>query len=184
MVNFMEIGEKIKQLRIKTNLTQEELANRAELSKGFISQLERDLTSPSIATLVDILECLGTNLKDFFNDSSEDKIVFHKDDVFVQENEDLGHNINWIIPNAQKNRMEPILMNIAKEGQSGIYSAHDGEVFGYLMSGGVNLCLGNRRFKVKKGESFYYKADSSYYFENVSASSQALLLLVSTPPNF
>lgn len=48
-------------------MTQEELADRCELTKGFISQVERDLTSPSIATLVDILEGLGTNLKDFFS---------------------------------------------------------------------------------------------------------------------
>ncbi len=46
----MNIGSKIKELRIQKSLTQEELADRAELSKGFISQLERDLTSPSIAT--------------------------------------------------------------------------------------------------------------------------------------
>lgn len=46
-------------------LTQEELADRSELSKGFISQLENDVTSPSIATLVDVLTCLGTDLKRF-----------------------------------------------------------------------------------------------------------------------
>ena len=61
----MVIGEKIKRLRILNNLTQEELALRCDLTKGFISKLERDLTSPSIATLVDILEALGTDLKDF-----------------------------------------------------------------------------------------------------------------------
>ena len=55
----MEIGSKIKELRVIKGLTQEELADRTELSKGFISQLERDLTSPSIATLADILQCLG-----------------------------------------------------------------------------------------------------------------------------
>ena len=61
----MEIGEKLRRLRTEKQLTQEELANRCELSKGFISQLENDLTSPSIATLIDILEILGTNLRDF-----------------------------------------------------------------------------------------------------------------------
>lgn len=69
MNNTTKIGTKIKDLRIQKGLTQEELADRCELSKGFISQLERDLTSPSIATLLDILTCLGTDLKDFFNDS-------------------------------------------------------------------------------------------------------------------
>ena len=46
----MDIGKKIKELRVAKGLTQEELADRSELSKGFISQLERDLTSPSIAS--------------------------------------------------------------------------------------------------------------------------------------
>ena len=46
----MEIGSKIKELRMKNGLTQEELADRSELSKGFISQLENDVTSPSIST--------------------------------------------------------------------------------------------------------------------------------------
>ena len=61
----MEIGKKIKDLRIAKGLTQEELADRSELSKGFISQLERDLTSPSIATLTDILQVLGSSLNEF-----------------------------------------------------------------------------------------------------------------------
>ena len=54
----MDIGSRLKELRILKGLTQEELADRAELSKGFISQVERNLTSPSIATLMDILQCL------------------------------------------------------------------------------------------------------------------------------
>ena len=54
----MDIGNKLKELRVLKGLTQEELADRSELSKGFISQLERNLTSPSITTLMDILQCL------------------------------------------------------------------------------------------------------------------------------
>ena len=81
----MDIGAKINQLRKKNGLTQEELADRCELSKGFISQVERRITSPSIATLIDILECLGTNLKDFFNETSQEKIVFSKQDIFEKE---------------------------------------------------------------------------------------------------
>ena len=52
---IMDIGNKLKELRVLKGLTQEELADRSELSKGFISQLERNLTSPSITTLMDIL---------------------------------------------------------------------------------------------------------------------------------
>ena len=87
----MEIGEKIRRLRIEKQLTQEELANRCELSKGFISQVENDLTSPSIATLMDILEILGTNLKEFFSETSEERITFTNEDMFETENVDPAY---------------------------------------------------------------------------------------------
>ena len=67
----MQLGRKIRDLRQQYNLTQGELADRCELTKGYISQLENDLTSPSIATLTDILNALGSNLSDFFREDSE-----------------------------------------------------------------------------------------------------------------
>ena len=113
----MQIGEKIRILRMEKQLTQEELANRCELSKGFISQVENDLTSPSIATLIDILEILGTNLPDFFSDTKEEKVTYSKDDMFETEDSELKYSLKWLIPNAQKNAMEPIMITIEAGGQ-------------------------------------------------------------------
>lgn len=179
----MKIGEKIRRLRIKNQLTQEELANRCELSKGFISQVERDLTSPSIATLLDILECLGTNIKDFFNETMDEKIVFKKDDIFIREDPELKHQIQWIVPNSQKNRMEPIVLNLEPGGTTKVDDPHEGEEFGFVLAGSVNLHLGNRVYKVRKNESFYFKAVASHYLSN-PGSAQAKVLWVSTPPSF
>src|SRR5690554_861497 len=145
----MNIGEKIKRLRIRNGLTQEELANRSELTKGFISQIERDLTSPSIATLVDILECLGTNLRDFFADGVQEKVVFTKNDVFETDNPNLKHQVKWIVPNAQKNMMEPIIIHLEQGGSSEVEDPHEGEEFGYVLSGSVFLHLGNEKHKAK-----------------------------------
>ena len=94
--NKMDIGNKIKELRNKKGLTQEELADRCELSKGFISQLENNVTSPSIATLIDILQCLGTDLKHFFNDADDEQIVFKEDDFFEKIDTELHNKIEWI----------------------------------------------------------------------------------------
>lgn len=179
----MNIGEKIRRLRVKNSLTQEELANRCELTKGFISQLERDLTSPSIATLMDILESLGTNLKDFFNEIQQEKIVFVKDDVFVTEYDDYKYSINWVIPNAQKNLMEPILLEIDVNGATKEDFPHEGEEFGYVISGTVSVNIGNEKHKAKKGESFYYKANANHNISNIGKT-VAKILWVSTPPSF
>jgi len=111
----MQIGAKIRQLRIANQMTQEELADRAELSKGFISQIENDLTSPSINTLVDILQCLGTDLKTFFSDSEDKQIVFREKDYFSKTDNELKNTIEWVVPNSQKNAMEPIRMTLQPE---------------------------------------------------------------------
>lgn len=179
----MNIGEKIKDLRIKNSLTQEELADRCELTKGFISQVERDLTSPSISTLVDILEGLGTNLKDFFSDKKDEKIVFTKDDVFESENEDLNYILKWLIPNAQKNIMEPILMELGPGGQTKNQNPYDGEEFGYVLQGIIHLHIGDKKYKLKKGESFYYHANEKHFISNASKN-KSQVLWISSPPNF
>lgn len=178
----MNIGEKIKRLRFANSLTQQELADRCELTKGYISQLERDLTSPSIQTLTDILECLGTDLGTFFNEATNSKVVFKEDDVFVKETED-NYIINWIIPNAQKNMMEPILVELKSYAKTKLDEPHEGEEFGYVLSGTIMLYYGNQAYKVKKGESFYFKTNKSHYIENIGKNS-AQIIWVSTPPNF
>lgn len=178
----MDIGVNLKRLRNANSLTQQELADRCELTKGYISQLERDLTSPSIATLTDILECLGTDLASFFNEAIDSKIVFKEEDVFVKEDEQ-NYIINWIIPNAQKNKMEPILVELKSYGKTKLDEPHEGEEFGYVLSGAILLYYGNQVFKVRKGESFYFKTNKSHYIENTSKNT-ARVIWVSTPPNF
>lgn len=62
----MDIGYKLRNLRRIKNFTQEELAERTDLSKGYISQIESQHASPSIETFLNILEVLGTSASDFF----------------------------------------------------------------------------------------------------------------------
>jgi transcriptional regulator with XRE-family HTH domain len=179
----MQIGAKIRSLRLTHSMTLEDLANRTELSKGFLSQLERDLTSPSIATLMDILECLGTNLKDFFNDTTDEKTVFTAADTFEKEDAAAGTAIRWLIPNAQKNRMEPILMTLRPGAEPQMHAPHEGEEFGYVLAGSVYLHQGLKKLKVKKGDSFYLHCNTPHGLSNAGKSA-ATVIWVSDPPNF
>lgn len=170
-------------MRIEKGLTQEELANRCELSKGFISQLENDLTSPSIATLIDILEILGTNLKEFFSDDRDEKITYTDEDMFETENEDLKYSLMWLVPNAQKNMMEPIMITLQPGGQYIEEDPHEGEEFGYVLSGNITLHLGDTKHKVKKGGSFYFKPKANHFISN-HGKTMAKVIWISTPPSF
>lgn len=180
----MEIGKKIKRLRLQRGLTQEELADRCELSKGFISLLERDLTSPSIATLMDILESLGSDLKTFFSETGDEKVVFGAEDIFVKEDaESLQGSIRWLVPSAQKNQMEPILVELGSGGETIEDDPHEGEEFGYVLSGTLKLVLGDRVLRVKREESFYFRSNVPHKLVN-AGKTPCRVLWVSTPPSF
>ena len=177
----MDLGEKIKQMRNQLGLTQKELADRCELTKGYISQLENDLNSPSIATLTDILAALGSNLSEFFREETEEKVVFTKNE-FIEKDSD-GVKWNWLIPNAQKNMMEPVLVELAEGVSTSGDIPHEGEEFGYVSEGRIAAELGNKRHTRKKGEAFYYPANKPHSIIN-KGKNKAKFLWVSTPPNF
>lgn len=178
----MEIGEKVKRLRLQRGLTQEELAARTELSKGFISQLERDITSPSIATLMDILEALGTDIAAFFNETQNEKVVYPAEDMFVKE-ADGGAATCWLVTSAQRNALEPILVTLPAGAGTEPDDPHEGEEFGYVLQGAVWLQLGEQRFRVRRGDSFYFRPTAPHWLRSAGRM-QARVLWVSTPPSF
>ena len=177
----MELGTKIKRLRLQNNLTQEELADRCELTKGYISQLENELTSPSITTLEDILNALGTTFADFFKDEKEEKVVFTEAE-FIEKVADT-HKIEWLVPNAKKNEMEPIRVTVEPHTTLEEDVPHEGEEFGYVISGRVWLHIGQAAYCVKKGEVFYFTSDKPHRLEN-RTNEKAVVLWVASPPTF
>ena len=177
----MDIGYKIRELRTRKGLTLEELASRSELTKGFLSQLERDLTSPSIDSLSDILEALGTNLSEFFQEDKNERFVFRAEDFFVDERGEC--TVHWIVPNTQRNRMEPILLELPCGGESFTVEPHDGEEFGYVVKGAVTLVCDGKRNVLRCGETFYLHGRSFHQLKN-ERKSPARVLWVSTPPLF
>ncbi len=178
----MLLGEKLKDLRLACELTQEELADRCELTKGYISQLENDLTSPSIATLIDILAALGTDIKEFFSDTEEvEKYSFNKNE-FIEKVTD-EYVLNWLVPNAQKNAMEPVHMILKPNCSTDEDFPHEGEEFGYVIKGEIVLLIGKKRTKVKRGESFYYAANKVHQIIN-KTNKEAEFIWVSSPPSF
>ena len=87
----MNIGNKIKNLRRIKNLTQEELAERTDLSKGYISQIESEHASPSMETFLNIIEVLGTTPSEFFKDSENEKVLYKKEEQVIYDEYDEGY---------------------------------------------------------------------------------------------
>ncbi len=178
----MNLGNKLKERRKLLMLTQQELANRCELTKGYISQLESNSVSPSLETLELILEVLGTNLSDFFKDDNNNKkIIFTKDEQYEKLFD--GYNQTWLVPTAQEHVMEPIYVELHKNGETFHDYPHTGEEFGYVIEGEIKVIYGDEVQICKEGESFYFIAKKDHYIMN-NSDRKAKVIWVSCPPNF
>ena len=177
----MDIGNKIKSIRLRRGLTQEELAMRSELTKGYISQLENDLASPSIATLIDILNVLGVTPQSFFAEEKEEQVVFGKNDYFLSQNG--SGEATWLIPNSQKNDMEPILLVLPEGGESDVRYPFEGEEFGYVLEGRISVVTDGKEHVAKRGEAFYIDGAREHKIVNVGTK-EAKIIWVTTPSNF
>ena len=177
----MNLGNKIKQRRVLLQLTQQELANRCELTKGYISQLENDSVSPSLETLEIIVDVLGTTLSDFFKDDNEELIIFNKEEQYIKEFD--SYTQTWLVPTAQEHQMEPIYVELMENGETFHDYPHTGEEFGYVIDGEILVVYDDKTFTCKKGESFYFVSNKNHYIKNNSKKGSKVIW-VSCPPNF
>ena len=89
----------------------------------------------------------------------------------------------WLVPNCQKNEMEPLLVTIKPKYSLPGDMPHEGEEFGYVLSGKIILHLGKNSYTVKAKESFYFVSDKLHYIENAS-NIPAKIIWISSPPTF
>ena len=180
--DYMKIGERIRNLRQMSNLTQEELAARANLTKGFISQVERDLTSISLDSLFQILGALDENISDFFREASQEKIVYREKDRVPIEKERI-QRFELLVPGSTNRRLEPVLLTLKQGQATPKEKPHEGEEFGFVLQGRVSLQFGREIMKLKKGECFYFWSEKVHWLQNKS-SRNAVVLWITSPPYF
>jgi transcriptional regulator with XRE-family HTH domain len=181
-VDGSSIGERIRMMRQAKALTQEELALRAGLTKGFISQIERNLTSLSVESLLGILDALDQKASTFFDETFHEKIVFGTEDRVELEKENVS-GFTILVPAAQNRLMDPAILSLKPGDKTEEEEPHEGEEFGFVISGAIEVILGVKIYKVRKGECFYFKASKKHYLAN-RRKTGALVLWVSSPPNF
>lgn len=179
----MKIGARIRSLRQLSELTQEELAERAGLTKGFISQVERDLTSISLDSLIQILDALGEKISDFFGDIEKEKIVYRmKDRVDLQKRNGVK-GFSLLVPGSTNRLMEPVILTLGPRECTEKEQAHPGDELGYVLRGRVAIHFGKEAHRAKEGECFYFIADRDHFIKN-TGSDDAVILWVTTPPAF
>ena len=176
----LEIGQKIKALRLASELTQSELAARARLTKGFISQFERDQTSISLDSLLDILDALGVTITEFFGDIGQPRKTFAPRDRISLTEKGI-EKFEILVAGSTNNLMDPIIIKLAPGESLPEDGPHYGEEFGYVLSGTLTLIIGKKSYKLPPRHCFYFEAEEKHQFIN-RGKAKVTVLWVTSPP--
>lgn len=182
------LGDKIRTLRKKLGLTQRELAEQVGLTPSFISQLEKNLISPSLDTLFKLSEKLNTQPIYFLTNGEvgpSQKMVIkpnERQDIHLPELKSNNLKLQLLVSDVLNRRMEPYLLIMKKETMvDGHFYKHKGDEFAYIMEGELEVEIQDEKKFLKKGDSLYIGSISPSKWTNVGKG-EAVILWVLSPP--
>lgn len=160
------LGEKIKDLRDRRNMSLRDLSRKSGVSANALSLIERNRTSPTVSTLVAIANAFNTKVNDFFTDPQEEK-----GDYVVYKRSQAGgqSDIEPLAANLKSQNLNPVILRLApRERFAKEVSIHPGDEFVYCLSGSIECEIGDERIRLSAGDAVTYKGDIPHRINNPS----------------
>jgi transcriptional regulator with XRE-family HTH domain len=176
----VRIGEHLRASRLARRLTMEEVAERSGLTKGFISKLERDQASASVASLARLCEALGISMGSLFQ-APEGNLV--RRDAYPPVNLGGERLTEYALTPHGEQRVQAIFSEIEPGGGSGSepYSLPADVEFVFVLEGKLRLTYGEQEVTLDGGDAFTFPPRSPHTFCAVSGRGPTRVLWVVCP---
>ena len=178
------LGKKLKSARREKGFSLEELAKRSGFSKSFLSQIENGKNSPSIASLKKITDALEVSIGSLFEEDRGDQVYF------VRRSERTPYEvvqdkilIEFCCSKVPNRRMEALMMTLRAGGESEGAYTHEGEEFGTVLEGTLELELGETTYRMEPGDTIYFSSATPHRWRNAGQGVMRALWVIS-PPSF
>jgi len=178
------VGQRIRDIRRSRKLSLEAIAARTDLSIGFLSQIERGLSSPSLRVLATIADVLGVGIAGLFG--ANETAATSSDAIVTREQQRAELNL-WrtgiskqlLSPSGSDGRLNLFLVRLEPDGSTGdeLYT-HDGEEAGLVLEGEMKLTVDAETWTLKTGDSFRFASRRPHRFSNPSNKAKAVVLWV------
>lgn len=179
----MNIGMEIKKLRTEKGITLKELSEESGLSIGFLSQLERGLTTIAVDSLEKLAEILDVHLTHFFDypRKRKDRVLrsYEQEILDIEEGSFIKYSLSANLENKQ---LDPRLIEILpqKKEEEIISYKHEGEEFIYVLEGILTVYINGERYDVYPGDSVHMDSNIAHNWVNYT-NKKVRLLAVNTP---
>lgn len=180
------VGSKIRYTRRLRGLTLKEVADAAECSESLLSKIENGRADPSLKMLQRLTSALGLTIGQLFaqEDSAENVVMRAATRVaFETRQNGNGTQVEPLSPHSSGSLLECHLHHIAEGDGSGGELKHEGEEFGYVLEGELELIVDGRRFTAATGDAFCFRSERPHSWRNLSPGITRVLW-VNTPPTF
>lgn len=163
----MVLGPRLKELRKQSGLTLQELSRLTSLSIGFLSNIERDLTSPSISNLQKICNALKIDLVNLIKPLMEDKIVIRANErreMFYSKRSKIRYEL---ISEGNK-KINGICIVMEKGADYGkIPVSHDSDELGIIVKGSLEIRIADNAYILSEGDTVYIDANLEHSYRNI-----------------
>jgi len=159
-ISTLNIGDRVKMLRITQKRTMEEIANASDLSKSMISKIESNKTTPSVAALVKIAKALGTNISSLLEQEGFLNAIITTRQKALENltPTDKGYSIYPYASGYHEKKMQPFLF-VARKGEVIPHElSHEGEEFIYVIKGQMRMQVGEMGYTLNSGDSLYFNS--------------------------
>ena len=190
MAEPLRIGAKLKHARLMLGLSLADVGRQTELTEGYISKLENNRAQASMAALHRVTAALGMNMSELFatdaNAGSPISIVRRDGRPrLVTGHLRAGNQVTLekLVPGNTGQLLQINIHVIAPGGGSLEPISHDGQEFGFVLAGTVELIVDQHAVEVSEGDSFYFESILPHGYRN-AGQTEARILWVNTPPTF
>lgn len=183
----MDIGQRLKQIRIERGLSQRELATRAGLTNGTISLIETDKTSPSVASLKSLLDAIPISMADFFGaiEGNDTPKIFYRIDELTQVAPPGPGQLSLLQLGNPRGHSLQVLHEFYPPGADTgpEFLAHEGEEAGIITRGQIEITVGDEVGVLSKGDGYIFDSKMPHRFRNI-ADEPCEIVSALTPPVF
>lgn len=185
----IRIGRQIRDLRKAKGITLQTMADEIGRSVGYISQVERGVSSLPIPVLQSISKVLGVQITWFFHSDAEQPLAELGYVVRANSRRQLhfaGTGIHEeLLSPSLSGELLLILSTFSPLAESDAQPRkRSGEEAGYIQSGQIELTIGDQVFMLQAGDSFSMRTDETHLVRNPSDTESATVVWVITPPNY
>jgi len=187
----IRIGLRIRHTRLLRGLKLRELAELLGCSESFLSKVENDKVQPSLSMLHKIVSALEINIPSLFADT----FASESDPVYISRktgrlalktgprSKGASIAIERLILTDKGALLEANIHVVEPGGHTDGFYSHEGEEFGYLLQGTLDLQVADKHYQLNEGDSFAFRSELPHGYSN-PGTEEARILWANTPPTF